>query len=136
MRGLSVAMLLALVACAPESAPKQSEGAAQKAVMDASTKAYADCITDTIDKTDVNNDAAGAVANRIMLACKEKRNRLLADVIVFHQIGHPKFTIDQSKAVAEASIATIEDELRRQTIVTIVSLQIEAIPDAEPEKVK
>ena len=133
MRTLPFALLLALAACAPE-APKVSEGAAQKAVMDASTKAYADCIDETIDRTDVNNDAAGSVANRIMLACKEKRNRLLADVIVFHQIGHPKFTIDQSKAVAEASIATIEDELRRQTVVTIVSRQIEATPDPEPEK--
>ena len=31
--------------------------------------------------------------------------------------------IDQSKAVAEASIATIEDELRQQTVVTIVTRQ-------------
>jgi hypothetical protein len=69
-----------------------------------------------------------------VLACKEQRNTLMADVIAFHQIGHPKFTIDQSKAVAEASIATIEDELRQQTVVTIVSRQTQADPKAEKAK--
>ena len=122
----------ALVACSPE-APKASEGESQKSVMDASTKAYSDCIIDASDRTDAFNDAAGSVANRVLASCKPQRNRLMADVIVFHQIGHPKFSIDQSKAVAEASIATIEDELRRQAVVTIVSRQIAATPDAEPE---
>lgn len=128
----AVILLLALAACAPE-APKATEGQSQKALMDASTKAYADCITDATGRTDVFNDAAGSVANRVLESCKPQRNRLMADVIVFHQIGHPKFSIDQSKAVAEASIATIEDELRRQTVVTIVSRQIAATPDAAPD---
>ena len=47
----------------------------------------------------------------------------MADVIAFHQIGHPKFSIAQSKAVAEASVATIEDELRQQTVLTIFRRQ-------------
>jgi hypothetical protein len=123
---------LALAACAP-AATKATEGESQKAVMDASTKAYSDCITDATERTDVFNDAAGSIANRVLESCKPQRNRLMADVIVFHQIGHPKFSIDQSKAVAEASIATIEDELRRQTVVAIVSRQVAATPDEAPE---
>jgi hypothetical protein len=114
---------LALAACSPAAPPKPSEGAAQKAKMDKATTVYADCIAQGARTVAVADDAAGSIANRVVLACKEQRNALMADVIAFHQIGHPKFTIDQSKAVAEASVATIEDELRRQTVVTIVTRQ-------------
>jgi hypothetical protein len=119
--GIALALLLA--GCSPAAPPKASEGAAQKAKMDLATKVYADCISAMTAEAAVDVDAAGTIANRVVLACKDKRNALLADVIAFHQIGHPKFSIDQSKAVAEASIATIEDELRRETVVTIISRQ-------------
>ena len=99
--------------------------------MDASTKAYAGCISDAVELVDVGNDAAGSIADRVVVSCKEKRNRLMADVIAFHQIGHPKFSIAQSRAVAEASILTIEDDLRRETVVTIITRQT-----AAPEKVE
>ena len=122
-------LVLGLAACSP-SAPKPTEGAAQKAKMDAATTAYAECIAGAAANTDAFNDAAGSIANRVVLQCKEARNRLMADVIAFHQIGHPKFSIDQSKAVAEASVATIEDELRRQAVVTVVSRQMAASPSA------
>lgn len=96
--------------------------------MDKATSVYAECIAEGARKVDVVDDAAGSIANRVVLACKEQRNALMADVIAFHQIGHPKFTIDQSRAVAEASVATIEDELRRQTVVTIVTRQTADTP--------
>jgi hypothetical protein len=136
MRNVGLSLLVVLAACSPPPPQKPTEGAAQQAKMDAATKLYAKCISDGAASADVAADAAGSIANRIVLACKEQRNTLMADVIAFHQIGHPKFTIDQSKAVAEASIATIEDELRQQTVVTIVSRQTQATPDANPEKVK
>ena len=94
--------------------------------MDAASTAYAECIAEGAKTVAVADDAAGSIANGVVLACKDLRNTLMADVIAFHQIGHPKFSIDQSKAVAEASIATIEDELRRQTVVTIVTRQTAA----------
>ncbi|MFZ4689162.1 MAG: hypothetical protein ACOYLS_07980 [Polymorphobacter sp.] len=121
MMRLVIIAALALAACAPSAPPKPSEGAAQKAKMDAATTAYADCLSTGAAAVPVADDAAGSIANRVVLACKDKRNTLMADVIAFHQIGHPKFSIAQSKAVAEASVATIEDELRRQTVVTIVT---------------
>jgi hypothetical protein len=120
---LPVLALLALAACSPAAQPKLSEGQAQQARMDKATAAYAECIAGGARTAEVTSDAAGSIANRVVLACKEQRNTLMADVIAFHQIGHPKFSIDQSKAVAEASVATIEDELRRQTVVTIVTRQ-------------
>jgi hypothetical protein len=119
---LPVLAMLAIAACSPP-APKPTEGQAQKAKMDAATKAYAACITDGAKAIDVAGEAAGTLGDRVVTACKPLRNTLMADVIAFHQIGHPKFTIDQSKAVAEASIATIEDDLRQQTVVTIVTRQ-------------
>lgn len=141
MRGTIAAMLLGLAACDAAPAPQMTEGEAQKVKMDLATKRYAECISDTAAASSVNDDAAGSIANRVVLQCKDARNALMADVIAFHQIGHPKFSIAQSKAVAEASIATIEDELRRETVVTIVSRQIagggsqiEAAPaEAPPE---
>jgi sRNA-binding protein len=127
MRALLAATLLGLAGCSgPASTdfPEMTEGEAQKAKMDLATTRYSDCITAGAREVDVNNDAAGSIANRVVLACKEQRNKLMADVTAFHQLGHPKFSIAQSKAVAEASIATIEDELRRQAVVTVVTRQL------------
>jgi putative hemolysin len=122
-------LVLVLAACSPPAPPKPSEGAAQKAQMDKATTAYANCITEGAKTIPVVGEAAGTLGNRVVLACKDLRQTLMADVIAFHQIGHPKFTIDQSKAVAEASVATIEDELRQQAVVTIVQRQL-----ADPQK--
>lgn len=125
MRG-SLFIVLALAGCSPSAtkSPGKTEGEAQKIRMDAATTTYSDCITGGARNVDVDNDAAGSVANRVVLACKDQRNALMADVAAFHQIGHPKFSIAQSRAVAEASIATIEDELRQQAVVTVVTRQL------------
>ena len=91
--------------------------------MDKATKAYAKCIADGAGSIALGDDPAGSIGDRVVIACKALRNTLMADVIAFHQIGHPKFSIAQSKAVAEASVATIEDELRQQTVLTIFRRQ-------------
>jgi putative hemolysin len=123
-RALFLALVLA--ACSPPAPPKPSEGAAQKAQMDQATTAYANCIAEGAKAIPVVGEAAGTLGNRVVKGCKDLRQTLMADVIAFHQIGHPKFTINQSKAVAEASVATIEDELRQQAVVTIVQRQLAA----------
>jgi putative hemolysin len=125
---------LALAACSPPAPPKPTEGAAQKAIMDKATTAYANCIAEGAKVIPVTGEAAGTLGNRVTLACKDLRKTLMADVIAFHQIGHPKYSIDQSKAVAEASVATIEDELRQQAVVTIVQRQMAESSAAEPKK--
>jgi putative hemolysin len=122
----AVLLALALAACSPPAPPKPSEGVAQKAQMDEATTAYANCIIEGAKVIPVEGEAAGTLGNRVVKGCKDLRQTLMADVIAFHQIGHPKFTIDQSKAVAEASVATIEDELRQQAVVTIVQRQLAA----------
>jgi hypothetical protein len=132
---LLLTLAVALAACSPPAQRGATEGEAQKAKMDAATKAYADCIDQGAKTIDVASDAAGTLGDRVVVACKPLRNALMADVISFHQIGHPKFTIDQSKAVAEASIATIEDDLRQQTVVTIINRQTASdAPPAVPVK--
>lgn len=122
----------ALVACSPSQVRGPTEGEAQKKQVDTATRLYGTCIGDGARSIDVRDEAAGTLANRVVLACKEKRNALMADVIAFHQIGHPKFSIDQSKAVAEASVATIEDELRQQTVLTIFRRQSAGAAGAPP----
>ncbi|PZN97184.1 MAG: hypothetical protein DCF31_01700 [Alphaproteobacteria bacterium] len=135
MKTALLATLLALAACSPPAERASTEGEAQQKKLDRATKEYADCITRGAQTIDVTTDAAGTLGDRVVLACKPLRNSLMADVTAFHQIGHPKFTIDQSKAVAEASIATIEDDLRQQTVVTIVNRQTAAeAPAAVPAK--
>jgi hypothetical protein len=133
MRAVAL-LVLALGACSPAAPAKPTEGVAQKAKMDAATTVYANCIAEGAKSITVADEAAGTIANRVVLACKDKRQTLMADVIAFHQIGHPKFSIDQSKAVAEASVATIEDELRRQTVVSIVQRQTSQPALAAPAK--
>ena len=125
---------LALVACSPSAVRAPTEGEAQKKQVDAATKVYGACIEAGADSIDVSDEAAGTLANRVVLACKEKRNALMADVIAFHQVGHPKFSIAQSKAVAEASVATLEDELRQQTVLTIFRRQSAGAAPTTPEK--
>ena len=120
---LALIALLAVAACSPPAPRAATEGEAQQKKMDASTRTYADCISNGAKTIGVINEAAGTLSDRVVLACKPQRNTLMADVVAFNQIGHPKFSIDQSKAVAEASIATIEDDLRQQTVVTIVNRQ-------------
>ena len=134
MRRALLLAALALAACSPPAPPKPTEGAAQKAKMDAETTAYANCIAEGSKTAPVAGEAAGTIANRVVIACKPLRKTLMADVIAFHQIGHPKFSIDQSKAVAEASVATIEDELRQQAVVTIVQRQTAEPDAADPAK--
>ena len=116
-------VLLLVAACSPSAPPKPTEGAAQQAKMEKATKNYAQCISDGAASIAVAGDPAGSIGDRVVIACKPLRNTLMADVIAFHQIGHPKFSIAQSKAVAEASVATIEDELRQQTVLTIFRRQ-------------
>ncbi len=116
-------LLVALAACSPPAPPKPTEGAAQKAIMEKANAAYAKCISDGAASIAVGDEPAGSIGDRVVIACKPLRNTLMADVIAFHQIGHPKFSIAHSKAVAEASIATIEDELRQQTVLTIFRRQ-------------
>lgn len=127
----AIAALLLLAACSPPAQRASTEGEAQQKQMDAATKAYADCISNGAKTIDVGTDAAGTLGDRVVIACKPLRIALMADVIAFHQIGHPKFTIDQSKAVAEASIATIEDDLRQQTVVTIINRQTATKPETK-----
>ncbi len=122
MRSLLLATVL-LAACSPAAPPKPTEGAAQQAKMEKANKAYAECIADGAASIALGDEPAGSIGDRVVIACKPLRNTLMADVIAFHQIGHPKFSIAQSKAVAEASVATIEDELRQQTVLTIFRRQ-------------
>jgi len=114
---------LAIAACSPSAPPKPTEGAAQQTRMDVSTTAYACCISNGAKTIAVAGEAAGTLGDRVVTACKPLRQTLMADIIAFNQIGHPKYSIDQSKAVAEASVATAEDELRQQAVVTIVQRQ-------------
>ena len=122
-----LASLLALAACnKPPASTGIADGQAQRLKVDAATKAYGDCIDAGARSVDVGNDAAGSIGDRVVAACKEDRNKLIADVASFHQIGHPKDPVATSRAVAEASVATLEDDLRQKTVVTIVSRQTAA----------
>ena len=134
VRNALLIAVFAVAACSPATPRKSTDGEAQQKKMDAATTAYAECIATAAETVQVADDAAGSIADRVVLGCKPLRNTLMADVSAFHQIGHPKASIAESRAVAEASIATIEDELRQQTVVSIVKRQTETA--GSPAKVK
>jgi hypothetical protein len=51
-------LALALAACSPPAPPKPTEGAAQQAIMDKATKAYAKCIADGAASIALGDDPA------------------------------------------------------------------------------
>lgn len=126
-----LALLLALAACDAAPPRVDTAGTAARAEVDAATKLYAECIAGHADAIPLPDDGAGSIVDSIVRSCKPARVDLIAKVAAFDRIGHPKHRPDQAEAVAEASVLTIEDELRQAAVVAIIKRQGE---DAETAK--
>ena len=72
--------------------------------------------------------AAGSLALDILAMCEPDRTALASEVAAFHKIGNPKETDAMAAAVADASVKTIDDEVRRAAVVTIIQRQGEPAP--------
>lgn len=115
---LAVPMLMASCGEAPPRAP--AAGPEARKAVDTATEAYADCI-----ENGARNAAPGGVPGTIVeaavKACAPARDALADKVMAFHKIGHPKFTLDQLRAVADASIEQVEPEMKADAVVAYVA---------------
>ena len=123
MIGRVVFAALLLAACGKVEQRVDSQGQAARAEVDKLTVDYANCISGHAEAMPLGNDPAGTVVDAIVRTCAGTRTALVAKVAAFDRLGHPKHAPNQAEAVAEASVADIEDELRADAVVTIVKRQ-------------
>lgn len=116
----ALALLLPLSACgeAPPRPPVAGPEA-RKAVDDA-TAAYADCISSTAAKAPPGG-VPGTIVDKAVKSCEPAREVLAERVMEFHKIGHPKFSPNQLRAVAEASIDQVEPEMRADAVASYIT---------------
>ncbi len=128
MKRLLLFAALALAACGT-APPPPTQGAAARAEVDRLTKVYTDCIAGHADAVPLGDSPAGTIVDGIVRTCKTARAALVTTVADFDRIGHPKHSPTQAEAVAEASVATLEDALRQNAVVAIVKRQSAATPE-------
>ncbi len=122
--GLIVPALLLAGACGSPPPRQDTAGAAARKVMDEATARYSECVDREAAVVAVEGQAAGAVAQRVMAACRPDRATLIEKVEAFRAIGYPGETPERRRAVAEASVAAIETTLRQQAVAAIISRQM------------
>ncbi len=128
-RGTIAIALAGLLAACDAPAPRvDSEGQAARAEVDRLTKAYTECVSGHADAIPLPDQPAGSIALDIMKTCREARTALFRKVAAFDRIGHPRHSPEMAEAVAQASVATLDDELRQGAVVTIIKRQQAAGP--------
>lgn len=120
---LAVSALLALAACEAPAPRPDTTGQAARAKVDELTIAYGDCVANKAGTAPVEGVAAGSLVLKLLDECAAERATLASEVAAFHKIGNPKESDAMAAAVAEASVKTIEDEIRREAVITIVKRQ-------------
>lgn len=118
--------VFALAACDAAPPPRPSvAGVEGRAKVDAATKAWSDCLDATTKQLATPLTQAADAADAAFKTCTPKRAALVAEVSRFRRLGEPKETAINNAAVAEASVAAIETDLRSQTEVTAVSWKLD-----------
>ncbi|KPF78479.1 hypothetical protein IP88_03500 [alpha proteobacterium AAP81b] len=129
MKRVALLAALALAACDAPAPRVDTAGATARAEVDRLTKTYTECIEGHAAAMPVADDTAGALADTIVKSCRPARNALFAKVADFDRLGHPTHSREMAEAVAQASVATLDDALRQTTVVTIIKRQ-QGIGDA------
>ena len=106
---------------APARPPQQ--GQAVRAEIDRLTRAYGACVDAKANAQPVAGELAGTMALRLQGECASARAPLITKTAEFYRIGHPKAMPALAKAVAEASVEQLEDEIRSNAVIAIVQRQ-------------
>lgn len=117
------AVAFGLAACSSPAPRTDTQGEAARALVDAATKLYGECVSGHAEALPVGGEAAGSIALQILESCKASRTDLVAKVAGFHKIGNPRESDAMAQAVAEASVKYIDDEARQAAVVTIIKRQ-------------
>jgi hypothetical protein len=125
---LVIAVVAVLAACDAPAPRVDSAGQSARAEVDALTKQYTGCVEGHAGAIPLPQQPAGSIAPDIMKTCREARTALFRKVAAFDRIGHPKHSAAMAEAVAQASVATLDDELRQGAVVAIIKRQQAAGP--------
>lgn len=125
IRTLPLLALLALAAC--DAAPPRPpvEGVEGRKRVDAATAVWSNCLDATAKKLATPETQAADAADGAFKACVPQRAALVEEIKRFHRLGNPTATAQYNAAVAEASVAGIEGDLRSSTEVTAVSWKLD-----------
>lgn len=114
---------LALAACDAPAPRVDTEGQAMRAEIDRLTKVYADCVSGHADAVPLPDQPASTIVAEVMKSCRPARTELFRKVAAFDRFGHPKHSQAMADAVAQASVATLDDDIRQAAVVTIFKRQ-------------
>ena len=116
---LGLACILPLAGCG-EAPPRQPvAGPEARKAVDAATEAYAACVGDKA-RAAAGGRVPGDVATEALKACASHRQALADKVMAFHRLGHPAYSQQQLRVVAEASIAQVEPQISAEAVVAYV----------------
>ena len=116
----TLALVLSLAACGEAPPRPPVPGPEARKAVDAATVAYANCITDNARQA-APGGVPGAVVEDVVKTCAPAREELAKRVMEFHRIGHPKYTEDQLRVVANASIEQIEPQMKADGVAAYIT---------------
>jgi len=118
------AAMIALGGCDRQSSRSVAAVPARAGVDDA-TRAYGNCVAAAARHLPVTRDTPGNIADSAISSCKGTRATLLPRVRDFYLAGH-KATGGYAANVAEASVATLDDDIRTRAVIAVVERQNKA----------
>ena len=122
---LALLGLCALAACDKPAPRAYVPGQVARATVDAAMTTYATCVYNRAKQLAVPARLPADIVDEAVKACAPGRADLVARVAAFQKIGSPKSTPAYTAAVAEQSVAAMEDEMRAEATTTAVSRQNE-----------
>ena len=126
MRAAIAAALLALAACEASEQkmpPPETEGQKQRAVVDAATKVFTDCVLEAA-RTSPTEGGVGPLVTKAVEACPDERAALKAEVVKFTKLGRPTATDAQADALAEGSVRQLEMALRDEAAKLVLDAKV------------
>ncbi len=115
--------LLALAACDAPAPRAPAPGQTARSSVDAAMTAYATCVYDEAKKLATPTGLPADLVEAAVKACAPARGALVAKVAKFQVIGSPKSTPAYTAAVADQSVAAMENDMRAEATTIVVDRQ-------------
>ena len=123
MRGSMLLALLALAACDKPAPRAPTAGQVERGRIDAAMTAYAQCVYGAAKRDATAAATPGDIVDAAVAGCSAQRADLVTKVGVFQKIGAPTSTPAYTRAVAEQSVAAMEEDLRSEATTIAIDRQ-------------